>query len=493
MKQWKEIRHSVLVDGKSKRQVMRETGVHCSTLKKILTHSSPPEFQRKEWAKPKLGAFVDRVQEILVQDLEFPKKQRHTAKRIFEVIKSEGYDGGYTAVKDLVRQLKSNTKEVFVPLIHSPGEAQVDYGHALAKVRGQLQKVSFFVMALPHSDVFFVKSYERECLETFQDGHVEAFKFFGGVPNRISYDNARTSVIEVLGGRERKLTEGFLRLQSHYLFKEHFCRVGRGNEKGVVEGLVKYTRLNFLVPVPEVDSLSELNSYLEQRCREDMSRRLRGKSKTKLELLEEDKNAMRELPFTPFEACRRSTHPVNSLSLVRFDRNDYSVPVSYAYQIVMVKGDCQTVRIFKDNDLIAEHERIWLKEDVSFNPVHYLALIEKKPGALDYARPLSDWDLPDSFNTLRTRLENERQGDGTREFVRILRLLEHHSMENLDRSIKKALEIHALNRDVVAQFLYSDELVEHLSFCLDGREHLKGVEARMPQISIYKELVGRCL
>ena len=233
------------------------------------------------------------------------RKQRHTAKRIFEVLREEGYEGGYTAVKDAVRALKEHAKEVFVPLSHRPGEAQMDFGQALVKVDGVLRKVMFFVMALPYSDGIFVRAYERECTETFQDGHAHAFVFFGGVPCRISYDNARTSVSQILGAHARKLTDGFLELKSHYLFSHHFCRVARANEKGVVEGVVTFARLNFFVPVPEVQSLDELNAYLLERCQRDLERKLRGKSKTKGELLWEDREAFLALPATAFDACKK--------------------------------------------------------------------------------------------------------------------------------------------------------------------------------------------
>jgi len=175
-----------------------------------------------------------------------------------------------------------------MPLRHDPGEAQVDFGHALVKFQEELIKVAFFVMALPYSDAIYVQAYPRECTETFQDGHSQAFAFFEGVPRRISYDNAKTSVSQIIGAHARKLTDGFLQLQSHYLFAEHFCRVYRPNEKGVVESMVKFTRLNFFVPVPEVNSWKELNWLLGCHCQEDLERKLRGKSGTKKEMLSED-------------------------------------------------------------------------------------------------------------------------------------------------------------------------------------------------------------
>ena len=233
MEQWTEIRRRVLVDGVSRRDILMETGMHWQTLKKILEHSKPPGYrQQKPRPQKKLGAFLERIKQILKDDQSMPRKQRHTAKRIWERLRESGFTGGYTIVKDAVRKLTLKSQEVFVPLLHLPGEAQVDFGHALAKVNGQLRKVAFFVMTLPYSDAAFVVAFERECTETFWEGHVQAFKFFGGVPNRITYDNTKVAVSKIIG-KERRLTPGFLQLKSHYLFDHHFCRVARGNEKGV--------------------------------------------------------------------------------------------------------------------------------------------------------------------------------------------------------------------------------------------------------------------
>jgi len=154
-----------------------------------------------------------------------------------------------------------------------------------------------------------------------------AFEFFGGVPWRISYDNDRALVAEFLGAHQRRMTAGFLQLVSHYLFEPHFCQVRRGNEKGVAEGIVKYSRLNFLVPVPQVHIVGELNEQLLVQCREDRQRRLRGQSATKEILLLEDIAAFRALPAGDFDATRKVSTTASSLSLVRFDCNDYSVPV----------------------------------------------------------------------------------------------------------------------------------------------------------------------
>lgn len=492
MDDWSEIRRLVLVEGVSRRQILRERKMHWRTLQKILEHAGPPGYrQQKPRIKRKLGEYLGRIEQILKEDQAMPRKQRHTAKRIWERLRTEGFTGGYTVVKEAVRGLTQQSQEVFVPLAHPPGEAQVDFGHALAKVNGQLRKVAFFVMALPYSDAVFVQAFERECTETFWEGHVEAFQFLGGVPRRITYDNTKVAVSQILeGGKARRLTQGFLQLKSHYLFAHHFCRVARGNEKGVVEGLVKFTRLNFFVPVPQVRDFAQLNAYLRQRCQEDQARRLRGQSGTKAVLLKEDQAAFLPLPAAPFAACRKVSTTVSSLSLVRFDSNDYSVPVRWAHHPVVVHGFCQRVVIYSQGEEIARHGRLWSKEDVCFEPLHYLALLERKPGALDHARPLAGWTLPDCFGVLRRRLENEREGEGTREYIRVLRLLEKHALASLRLAVEKGLAMGAITRDAIAQFLYPREDWSLTAFSLDGHPHLRHVRVAAPDLTQYRQLVG---
>jgi hypothetical protein len=286
------------------------------------------------------------------------------------------------------------------------------------------------------------------------------------------------------------LTQGFCQLQSHYLFAHHFCRPARGNEKGVVEGLVKFTRLNFFVPVPQVRDLVELNAALRQRCVEDRQRRLRGQKGPKEELLHEDQAAFLAVPAAPFAACRQVSTTINSLSLVRFDCNDYSVPVQWAHGGVVVKGDWQEVRLYVQQQEVARHERIWEKEKVHFEPLHYLALLERKPGALDHARPLAGWTLPECFGVLRRRLENEREGEGTREYIRVLRLLEKHSLPEVRAAVEKALAVGAITRDAIAQFLFPREDWRGLVFSLDGYPHLRAVHIAPPDVRSYGVLLG---
>lgn len=492
MDKWKEIRRLVLVEGSSKRSVCREFEIHWDTLQKALGHSEPPGYrQGQPREKKKIGPFLEVIEEILRQDRHAHHKQRHTKRRIFERLRAEyGYTGGYTAVKETVRAWQEQRKEVFMPLVHRPGEAQVDFGTAEVHWDGQIRKVALFVMTLLYSDAIFCCVFPRECSEAFLEGHRLAFAFFGGVPRRISYDNSKIAVSRIIGPRERELTREFLRLQSHFLFQAHFCLVQRPQEKGQVECLLGYARRNFLVPVPCVSSLEALNAEVEQRCRQDLERQLWGQSATKAVRLEEERSALLDLPKHGFEARRVEEAKANSQSLVRFDRNSYSVPTTYAYQPMTVVGGIDQVRIVCNHRVVAEHPRCWGREQTQFEPRHYLALLERKPGALDFARPLEHWELPECFGVLRRRLEADLGHKGTREFIKVLRLLENASIGQLAGAIEQTLAIGAIGSDAVRVILQARQEAPIGLFNLDGRPHLKMVHVQSPDLGAYRALTA---
>jgi len=278
MEQWTEIRRKVLVDKVSKRQIRRDYRIGAAALEKVLANPEPPGYRSQDPRyKPKLGPFLAVIDEILEDDKSAPVKQRHTAKRIFERLRDEyHYQGGETQVRAAVALARRRGREVFMPLSHPPGRAQFDFGEATVEIAGERRKAALAVMTLPYSDAFFVSAYPRECTETFQQGHISAFEFFDGVPTKCDYDNTSIAVTKVMGHGERELTREFLRLESHFLFTHRFCSVGRGNEKGVVEGLVGFGRRNFMVPVPRFDSFAELNEHLADQCFYDLFRRVRG-------------------------------------------------------------------------------------------------------------------------------------------------------------------------------------------------------------------------
>ena len=229
---YSRVRRACHVDGMSKSAAARLFGVNRKTVSKMLAHSVPPGYRRKgPPVRPKLDPFIPIIDQILEEDRSLLKKQRHTATRIFERLRDEhGFSGGITIVTDYVRDKKRRTREVFVPLAHAPGHAQVDFGEALGEIGGVVRKLHYFAMALPHSDAFFIKAYPGETTEAFCDGHVSAFAFFGGVPLSTLYDNTTIAVARILGDGTRKRTRSVSELQSHYLFEDRFGRPGKGNE-----------------------------------------------------------------------------------------------------------------------------------------------------------------------------------------------------------------------------------------------------------------------
>lgn len=492
MEFWKEVRRQVLTKELSKRAAMKKYGLGWRTLKKILAHAEPPGYrQSKVRPKRKLEPFLPIIHQILEDDRQAPKKQRHTARRIYDRLRAEhNYAGGLTVVKAAVRAWKQTRQEVFLPLSHPAGEAQVDFGEATICLAGQETKVALFVMTLPYSGALYVQAFPRECTETFLEGHRRAFEYFGGVATRISYDNSAIAVIEVGKGRERTLTKEFLRLQSHYLFQEHFCLVRRANEKGQVERLIGFARRNFLVPVPQVESIEALNQHLCERCVSDLAAQPRGKGASKSVLLEEDRQAFLPLPKQSFEARRVVDRTADSQSLARFDDNDYSVPVAYAHRKLIVVATVEEVRLVYEDRLVATHRRCWDREKTFFEPIHYLALLERKPGGIDYAKPLENWRLPECFALLRRRLESADPQRGTRSFIRVLRLLEKCALPQLTEAVEYALDIDVIDADSIRT------IVEHRSdepaklFRLDGRPHLAHVRVETTDVSSYQALLG---
>jgi len=493
MENWAEIRRRVLVDGQSKRSVCREFDIHWDTLQKILHHSEPPGYRRAAARpKPKLEPFLPVIHQILEADKKAPKKQRHTAHRIFERLRDEhGYTGGLTIVKQAVASWRLRSAEVFIPLAHPPGQAQVDFGEAEIQLDAKPAKVALFVMTLPYSDLIFVTAFPRECTEAFLEGHLRAFAFLGGVPRRISYDNSRIAVAKILGSRDRKVTDAFLRLKSHHLFESHFCLVRRPNEKGHVETLIGFARRKFLVPVPLVNGgLASLNGELQRRCREDLTRRTWGKSAAKGDRLDEERSSFLAMPSEVFVAARVEPRRVDSLSLVSFDANQYSVPTEFAHHPVTVVASVDEVRVVAGDRLAAVHSRCWGREQVTYDPLHYLAVLERKPGALDFAAPLEGWELPVCFGVLRRQLEAEFAGAGTRQYIKVLRLLEKSEPRELARAVGRALELGVADADAVRLILEHRREQPVGLFCLDGRPHLRSVVVPSPDLSAYASLAA---
>ena len=445
------VRRACHVAGMSARAAAQHFGIDRKTVSKILKHSVPPGYRRERApSRPKLDPFIGIIDQILEDDKRVIKKQRHTSKRIHARLRDEhGFTGGLTIVTDYVRERQRRTREVFVPLFHAPGHAQVDFGETLGVIGGVECKLHYFALSLPHSDAFFMKAYPAETTEAFCDGHTAAFAFFGGVPLSMLYDNTVIAVTKILGDGKRVRTRVFSELQSHYLFEDKFGRPGKGNDKGNVEGVIGFGRRNFLVPAPRFDSFDALNAWLEAQCLKRQDDVVRGHSETIGERLMRDLDTLMALPPTPYDACEKVSTRATSISMVRYRTNDYSVPTAFAHHEVQVRGYIHEVVIGCGAAVIARHVRSYEKADMIFDPMHYLPLLEQKVGALDQAAPLQGWDLPGEFATLRRLLEARMGKPGKREYVQVLRLLETFEMDHVHGAIRQALDLGAIGYDAV--------------------------------------------
>lgn len=486
------VRRFVFIEGHSRRDAARQFGLSRETVSKICRYSEPPGYQRKQPPRrPKLDPFTAIIDQILTDDLHVPVKQRHTAQRIFERLRDEhGFDGGYTTVKDYVRGARVRAREMFVPLRHPPGHAQVDFGEALAIIGGVKRKIHFFCFDLPHSDGCFVKAYPAETTEAFLDGHVAAFAFFGGVPQSILYDNTKIAVAKILGDGRRERTRAFTALQSHYLFTDRFGRPGKGNDKGNVEGLVKFARRRFMVPLPRAADFDELNERLRLCCQRRQHDKAGRKDETIGERLARDVAAFCALPSAPFEACETRPAKVSSTSLVRYRGNDYSAPTTYGYHDVVVKGFVEEVVICHGGEVIARHRRSYEHADFVFDPLHYLALLEQKTGALDQAAPLAAWELPAQFGHLRRLMEARMGKRGRREFVQTLRLLEAFPEAVVAAAVSDSIRLGAISFDAVKQLALCRLERRPARLDLSAYPHLPRATVQATAASDYMALLG---
>jgi len=448
---YNRVRLACHVQGMSRREAARVFGIDRKTVSKILQHSVPPGYRRsKPPSRPKLGPFIPIIDKILEDDKSKIKKQRHTAKRIHARSRDEhGFTGGITIVTDYVREKKRRSKEVFVPLSHAPGHAQVDFGETLGVIGGVECKLHCFVMALPHSDAIFIKACPAETTEAFCDGHNAAFAFFGGVPLSALHDNTKIAVAKICGDGTRERTRGFSELQSHCLFEDKFGRPAKGNDKGHVEGGVGYGRRNFMAPAPRFENFDALNAWLEEQCLRRQNDIVRGHDKTIGERLLCDLDTLMMLPLVPYDACEKVSTRATSISMARYRSNDYSVPVSHAHHEVQARGYIHEVVTGCGPEVIARHRRSHDKADMIHDPIHFLPLLEQKVGALDQAAPLQGWELPVAFATLHRLLEARMGKPGKREYVQVLRLLETFEMDHVHGAVRQALEPGAIGHDAV--------------------------------------------
>jgi hypothetical protein len=302
----------------------------------------------------------------------------------------------------------------------------------------------------------FVTALPTQAQEAFFEGHVRAFDFLGGVPQVLVYDNLKVAVKRILEGRNREEQTAFIAFRSHYLFESRFCNPGKGHEKGLTEGLVGYSRRNWLVPPPEHASWDDLNAYLLEACREDGERRLRGMEQTIGEALALERAHLLPLPARPFPCCVLRPTRANGFGLVTFQTNRYSVPAVHAHEKLWLRAFVDRVEISNGRQVLAVHPRCYQREQDILDPLHYLPLLEQRPGAWDQAKPIQDWrqQWPRVYerylDALRERLSRSQ---ATREFVHVLQLHEDYPEQVIAQALAEALAGHCYSADGVKQLV----------------------------------------
>jgi hypothetical protein len=361
---------------------------------------------------------------------------------------------------------------------------------------GIQRKVEVFLMHLSYSRRTFVMCFPAQKQESFLSGHVHAFAFFGGVPHRISYDNLTTATQVMMVGTVREQQRAFLAFRSHYLFDAHFCTPNQGHEKGGVEGSVGFSRRQFLVPMPRVASFEELNQLLLERCRRDDVRIVDRQTQSIGQAWQEERSYLRPLPARPFDCCVKRQVHLNGYSQVTFETNRYSVPTERARRELTVKAYPFTLEVYTEAELLAVHPRCYEREQDLFDPLHYLFLLESRPGALDYARPLKEWrkDWPPSYHQLLSRLRTEwPEGRGVKEFIQVLRLHQQAPAALVRTAIEQALAYGSAHLDGVKHCLNQLQTpsVEVVPLDLAEKPHLAKVCAQPVDLACYEQLIER--
>ncbi|MBE3119933.1 MAG: IS21 family transposase [Candidatus Atribacteria bacterium] len=462
MDQYEYIRTAHRVYGKSIRQIQKDTGHARVTIRKVLNGELPAYKRRGRQTCPVLEAHRETIERWLKEDLESPKKQRHTARRIYNrLVEEEGFKGSEVNVRRYVRlakaRLGSSSSGVFLILDPDCGrEAEADWGRGTAVIRGVKTPIHFFCMRSRFSGKHFVRAYPCEKQEAFFDAHIHAFAFFGGVFSTVVYDNLTSAVQKVLQGRQRIEQEGFRRFRAYYNFEPRFCNPGCGHEKGGTEGAVGYVRRNYMVPMPVVESFGELNQKLLASCLRYGEHRMAGRADTVDVLFEREREHLIHLPAVPFSNMRVLEARVNKYATVMVDKNHYSVPIPYAGLTLRVQISIDRLEIFYEGRKIASHERLFGNNKWQLDPQHYLELIRRKPGAFDSALVIRQWRpaWPPCLERLLERFK-EKQGEtaGIKDFIAVLMFYRDHAAEDVEAAAEMALDHHIANSEGIRHIL----------------------------------------
>lgn len=430
--QYKDIRRYYVEEGLSERAIAKLMGVSRNTVRKYKDGAVLPG-QRKTAVResPVTGPIREIVARYLEEDQGAPAKQKQTAKRIWTRLPVEhGFQGAYSTVRALVRELKG-TSRAYIPLQFDPGQAaQVDWGTAYAHIAGVKTKVQLFCMRLCNSGAIYVMAFPTQRYESLLAGHVEAFKFFSGVPRTLIYDNMRTVVKEGWGKHVKKEQAPFKLLKAHYVFGTRFCNPNSGNEKGLVENLVALARRNVMSPMPKVESYAELNKLLLAHCVAYADEhKIENRPAPVGKMLEIERRHMLPLPEAMFDPAIAATAKVNRYALVRYDNSYYSVPARFAGQKLTVKAYPLRIEVWCKGERIALHQRTYEQNSYTYCIEHYLPVLEKKIRAVRDAAPVRQ-SVNESIRTFGEKLVDK-------DFVAVLKL----AVDYGETAVIKAIEV----------------------------------------------------
>ena len=427
-----EIRRLYAQENMSQRQIAKELHISRKTVNKYCEGACYPGI-RAEYHR-EAPVITEEVMAFIRGCLEADKqvtnrKQHHTAHRIYtRLVEEIGFRGSESNVRRVVRYLRGTLNKAYVPLAFDPGEAmQIDWGAYEVMDNGQAKKINAFCARLCYSCAPFVICYRRQNEEAFAEAIVEALEFFGGVPRRVIFDNAKVGVKEG-SGKHAVPQEAYKALASHYCFKTDFCNVRSGNEKGLVEGLVGWARRNFFVPLPEIDGefdLDAINAILRKRCEEYIEHHsIQSRKASVKELLTKERAALLPLPLKRYDTAQViPDNVVSSSGIVRFKTNSYSVPIERVGERVTIKAYAEKVDIYWRGKGIASHKRCYGRYEEVFVLEHYLPILTRKPRSILQARPVKSTLNPDTVRWL---------GEGNfkaRELINILNDCVEHGEE----------------------------------------------------------------
>ena len=478
---YEKIRYLYEHEKQSQRAIARILGVSRNTVKKYCKGSQVPWERQGVSGRQRYvitQEIMEFIEECLAMDAEEDiKKQVHTAKRIYDrLLEEKHFTGGESTVREIVAALRDKQQKVFVPLSYEPGEAiQIDWGQAVAYLAGIKTTVNIFCMRECYSADIFCIVFYRQNEESFFEAHIFGFDYFAGVPKRLIFDNAKVAVKEGFGAHA-VMRDRYKALAAHYAFQCDFCNISAGHEKGLVEGLVGWVRRNVFVPIPRVDTIAELNAEILRRCLEYRKHIIFGRDQTVGEMALVAQARMTLLPKYRFDPSRTITAKVNDYSTVRFDRNDYSVPVKYAGKEVSVKGYGNEAVIYYRNSEIARYPRCYERGKTEYRLEHYLDLIERRPRSVFNARPVKE-------NVSARLLDAGRRLAGPREMVRLLRLCVDYGEERVLGSIE---HISTLELSV-------EQIQAHMIPVSDALKINPGLDIPVakPQLERYDALVNR--